>query len=69
MVERALYVTATIVLLAGLVYAAVVDPRPCRMDDASAFCGSGARWSAVVGSALLAWILSYIARGLNNRKT
>lgn len=69
MTKRVIYGVATIVLLIGLTYALVMDPRPCGMDDISTSCGSGARTSMAMGAVVLSLLLFYVGRATSNRRT
>lgn len=68
MVRRVLYGAATVLLVAGVAYALLMDPRPCGMDDAATGCGSGARLEIVAGATLVSSLLFYIGRAIGNRQ-
>lgn len=67
--KQVIYGVATTVLLVGLIYALVMDPRPCGMDDISTSCGSGARTSMAMGAVVLSLLLFYVGRAIGNRQT
>lgn len=67
-VSRALYVLAAAIVLAAIIYAATVDPRPCGMDDVATTCGSGARWGPLVGAIFVALILLYVGRAIKGTR-
>lgn len=66
-VQRVLYATATVLFVAGIAYAVLIDIRPCGMDDVSTACGSGARIGIVLGATLVSALLFYIGKAIGNR--
>ncbi len=67
MLSRVLYVAAAVALGASILYALLVQPRPCGMDDVLSSCGSGVRTGALVGGLLIALLLAYVARAVSSK--
>lgn len=68
MTRKVLYALAAVALISGVAYALAMDPRPCGMDDASSFCGSGARRGAALSGVMVALLLGYVGTALGNHR-